>query len=81
MVSGDDTETKLNVIPDLVDKLSIRTVGSSESFNITWSAVLNVNYGTVFYEVQLDGPHTNYSSVSKSFLCAEIRQKQDCALY
>lgn len=69
------------MIPDLVDKISVRTVGSSESFNITWSAVLNVNYGAVFYELQLDGPYTNYSSVSKFCMWAEIKQKQGCALY
>lgn len=48
------SEQDINVIPEMVQKESVRAIGSSESFNITWDRIKNVNYGTVFYEVQLE---------------------------
>lgn len=41
------------VVPDAVDETTLRSVGSWDSFNITWSPVTNVNFGTVFYELQI----------------------------
>ncbi|KAL1489268.1 hypothetical protein ABEB36_014201 [Hypothenemus hampei] len=57
----------LNVTPHAVDKDSVRTIGSSDAFNITWDVVENVNYGTVFYEVQFDGLSNSNSTIVTSF--------------
>ncbi|KAG5883190.1 hypothetical protein JTB14_018205 [Gonioctena quinquepunctata] len=45
---------QVNVVPGKVDNKSVKVVGSSESFNVTWDPVKNVNYGDTFYEVQID---------------------------
>lgn len=47
----------------MLDKTSIKVVGSSEDFNITWNSIKNVNYGTVFYEIQIDSPFKSDSTV------------------
>ncbi|CAG9822767.1 unnamed protein product [Phaedon cochleariae] len=54
----DDTDPwlQVNVRPEPVDEDSIKVVGSSKSFNITWNSVKNVNYGDVFYEIKIDDP-------------------------
>nr|ALV82505.1 sev [Leptinotarsa decemlineata] len=44
----------VNVLPEKVNNNSVEVVGSSDSFNVTWNPVKNVNYGQVFYEVQID---------------------------
>ncbi|XP_076250339.1 receptor protein-tyrosine kinase sevenless isoform X2 [Rhynchophorus ferrugineus] len=54
---------EINVIPEVVDRTSVRVIGSSENFNVTWSPVRNVNYGNVFYEVQIDGLPRNNSTI------------------
>lgn len=46
-----DLDKNINVIPEQIDEDSIRVIGSSSSFNITWSPVTNVNAGQVFYEL------------------------------
>ncbi|XP_071055369.1 proto-oncogene tyrosine-protein kinase ROS isoform X1 [Onthophagus taurus] len=46
------TLENINVIPDIVDKDSLKVVGDWKFFNITWKPVDNVNYGSVFYEVK-----------------------------
>ncbi|XP_057670694.1 proto-oncogene tyrosine-protein kinase ROS isoform X2 [Diorhabda carinulata] len=48
-----DPWLQLNVIPEMVESKSVRVDGSCDSFNITWDPVTNVNYGTVFYEIQI----------------------------
>ncbi|KAJ8934365.1 hypothetical protein NQ314_013406 [Rhamnusium bicolor] len=53
----------INVIPEMTDKTSVKVIGSSESFNVTWNPINNVNYGTVFYEVQIDSPFKNDSTI------------------
>ncbi|CAH1131270.1 unnamed protein product [Ceutorhynchus assimilis] len=53
----------VNVVPEMVQKYTIKALGSSESFNITWDRIRNVNYGTVFYEVQLDGLPANNATI------------------
>ncbi|KAH1022662.1 hypothetical protein HUJ04_012034 [Dendroctonus ponderosae] len=59
------TEDEVNVVPGAVRPDLVHTVGGSEAFNITWAPVENVNYGTVFYEVQLDGlPANNYTIIT-----------------
>ncbi|XP_074032211.1 receptor protein-tyrosine kinase sevenless isoform X2 [Leptinotarsa decemlineata] len=52
----DDTDPwlQVNVLPEKVNNNSVEVVGSSDSFNVTWNPVKNVNYGQVFYEVQID---------------------------
>lgn len=57
-------ETAINVMPGMLNKSSIKVVGSSQSFNITWNPIKNVNYGTIFYEVQIDSPSKSDSAVS-----------------
>lgn len=52
------------VIPSKVEKNSVKVIGNSESFNVSWNPVDNVNYGTVFYEVQIDNLYRNNSTVS-----------------
>ncbi|XP_050510998.1 proto-oncogene tyrosine-protein kinase ROS isoform X1 [Diabrotica virgifera virgifera] len=54
-----DPWLQVNVIPKMVEKRSVKVVGSCESFNITWDPVSNVNYGTVFYEIQIVNPLKN----------------------
>ncbi|RZC34249.1 proto-oncogene tyrosine-protein kinase ROS, partial [Asbolus verrucosus] len=54
---------KIIVIPETVDKHSVRVVGSLNSFNVTWKAVQNVNYGKVFYEVSIDSLSRNDSTI------------------
>ncbi|XP_044258516.1 proto-oncogene tyrosine-protein kinase ROS isoform X1 [Tribolium madens] len=51
------------VIPETVDKNSVRIVGSLNSFNVTWNPVKNVNYGQVFYEVSIDSLSRNDSAI------------------
>ncbi|XP_060523893.1 proto-oncogene tyrosine-protein kinase ROS isoform X2 [Cylas formicarius] len=51
------------VTPETVDVTSVKVLGSSESFNITWKPIANVNYGTVFYELHIDGISKNNSAV------------------
>lgn len=62
-----DPWTDLNVIPGQVDGTLIKVLGTSESFNITWEPVINVNYGKVFYEV-----HLNDSSVMTTMIKIRI---------
>ncbi|CAG9858272.1 unnamed protein product [Phyllotreta striolata] len=47
-----DPWLQVNVIPSMVDENSVKVYGSYQSFNITWNPITNVNYGTVFYELQ-----------------------------
>lgn len=47
------------VLPDAVDVQSIRIEGDWTSFNISWDAVNNTNYGIVFYEVVFSYVNTN----------------------
>lgn len=49
-----DPWTEINVIPEQVNVTSIKVVGTSNSFNVTWMEVSNVNYGKVYYEVLID---------------------------
>lgn len=49
-----DPFTKVIVTPSKVDSRSVRVVGNSESFNVTWDPVKNINYGSVFYEIQIE---------------------------
>ncbi|VEN47844.1 unnamed protein product [Callosobruchus maculatus] len=62
---GFDSWNRISVTPEPVDNSSVRVTGSSKSFNITWDSVKDVNYGTVFYEVQIDTPMKlrNYSTM------------------
>lgn len=41
------------MIPNPVQKSSIRIEGSFDSFNVLWDAVTNVNYGKIFYRVKM----------------------------
>ena len=50
----------------MVDRSSVRVVGPSNSFNVTWDPVNNVNYGEVFYEVSIDSLSRNDSTVRQS---------------
>ncbi|XP_066156235.1 proto-oncogene tyrosine-protein kinase ROS isoform X1 [Euwallacea fornicatus] len=52
-----------NVTPECVKNESVKAIGSSDSFSIMWEAVKNVNYGSVFYEVQFDGLPAHNSTV------------------
>lgn len=54
--------------PTTINKTSIQVTGSSDSFNITWQPVENVNYGTVFYEVQIGSFSRNESIVIQMIL-------------
>lgn len=56
---GVDPWTDITVLPSQVNGSLVKVLGTSESFNVTWEPITNVNYGTVFYEVLID------SSVSK----------------
>lgn len=60
------------VIPEMVDRSSVRVVGPSNSFNVTWDPVNNVNYGEVFYEVSIDSLSRNDSTVRQSHLLGTI---------
>ncbi|XP_045468365.1 proto-oncogene tyrosine-protein kinase ROS isoform X2 [Harmonia axyridis] len=51
------------VIPNIVQRNSIKVFGNSDSFNVSWYPVTNVNYGTVFYEVQIDNLSRNNSTI------------------
>lgn len=51
------------VIPERVDKHSVKVIGSVNLFNITWDPIQNVNYGEVFYEVSIDSLPRNDSVV------------------
>ncbi|XP_030754698.1 proto-oncogene tyrosine-protein kinase ROS-like isoform X3 [Sitophilus oryzae] len=57
------TAGNINVIPKEIDTGSVKVSGSSDSFNITWSPIKNVNYGVVFYEIQIDGLPRNNSTI------------------
>ncbi|CAH0553544.1 unnamed protein product [Brassicogethes aeneus] len=61
----DNISGEIVVIPEAIDKDSIKVLGSTSSFNISWDPVENVNYGTVFYEVQIESfaRKMNYSSM------------------
>ncbi|XP_050308693.1 proto-oncogene tyrosine-protein kinase ROS isoform X2 [Anthonomus grandis grandis] len=58
-----DKQETINIVPEKINRESVKAIGSSESFNITWDPVKNVNYGTVFYEIQLDGLPANNASI------------------
>lgn len=53
-LDGVDPWTDINVIPEQVNSSLIRVVGTSESFNVTWEPITNVNYGKVFYEIEIN---------------------------
>jgi hypothetical protein len=46
-------EEDVTVIPQKIEKSSIRTVGPWHDFNLTWSSDLGINHGTVFYKLFL----------------------------
>lgn len=63
-----DLLADVDVIPKPVAQSSIRVSGSWESFNISWNAVTNVNYGQVFYEVKVrDGTGKEMTVSTKQF--------------
>lgn len=45
---------KISVLPEMIDKRTIKVNGSWNSFNITWKPVQNVNFGAVFYEINVN---------------------------
>lgn len=47
-------DQELRVIPEAINATSIRIIGTSSSFNITWNPVTNVNFGQVFYDIKTD---------------------------
>lgn len=49
---GNLTSDTIMVLPNAVKLDSIRVEGTWRNFNVSWDAVTNVNYGTVFYEVK-----------------------------
>ncbi|KAJ8921659.1 hypothetical protein NQ315_010568, partial [Exocentrus adspersus] len=65
-----DHNITINVIPEMLNKTSIKVVGSSESFNITWNPIKSVNYGTVFYEVQIDSPSKSDLTIINTTICS-----------
>ncbi|XP_035208124.1 proto-oncogene tyrosine-protein kinase ROS-like, partial [Stegodyphus dumicola] len=60
---GYDEDT-VKVVPHSVYEDEINIEGTSDSFNITWSPVLSVNYGTVFYEISVDDGDETYNLVT-----------------
>lgn len=54
----------IQAIPKSVDPFLIRIEGTWDSFNITWTHVININYGQVFYEIKSAGKPYIDSSVS-----------------
>lgn len=64
-----DTSTEfddeITTIPEAVDETTIKVSGSWESFNITWSPVQNVNFGTVFYEISIKNEIRNESAITE----------------
>lgn len=67
--AGDFTlASEIKVVPNKVDNTSIKVIGSSESFNITWDPITNVNYGMVFYEVHVESRWRNYTVVRSKFI-------------
>ncbi|KAL3277022.1 hypothetical protein HHI36_012384 [Cryptolaemus montrouzieri] len=71
-----DTRTvdDIVVIPNIVNRDSVKVIGSSESFNVSWDPVNNVNYGVVFYEVQIDPLSRNDSTVITTYPSIKYRQ-------
>lgn len=59
MLPGLDPWSDTKVIPDQVNESSVKVVGNSKSFNITWESVTNVNHGEVFYEVLINSTVIN----------------------
>lgn len=57
----------MSVIPEPIERSTIRTVGFWNSFNITWEPCHKVNFGTVFYEIKVDSLLKNGSSVSDDY--------------
>ncbi|KAK4881780.1 hypothetical protein RN001_005099 [Aquatica leii] len=52
----------INVIPEPINRNSIKVIGFWNSFNITWQPCQNVNFGTVFYEIKVDSLLKNTST-------------------
>lgn len=65
----DVTEDDLNVLPEVVDPMSVRVVGTWDSFNISWQPITNVNFGTVFYEIKIgeNDPPVSENQIYPSF--------------
>ncbi|XP_044756024.1 proto-oncogene tyrosine-protein kinase ROS isoform X2 [Coccinella septempunctata] len=63
------------VIPNIVQRNSVKVTGTSSSFNVSWSPVDNVNYGTVFYEVQIDNMSHNNSTIITTHPSVKYWQK------
>ncbi|KFM82025.1 Proto-oncogene tyrosine-protein kinase ROS, partial [Stegodyphus mimosarum] len=57
-------ENTVKVVPHSVYEGDINIEGTSDSFNITWSPVVSVNYGTVFYEISVDDGDETYNLVT-----------------
>lgn len=51
--------------------------GSWESFNITWTPVKNVNFGTVFYEMSIKDETKNESAVTKVTILPFVKYWQE----
>ncbi|XP_031333150.1 proto-oncogene tyrosine-protein kinase ROS isoform X2 [Photinus pyralis] len=60
---GDD----VSVIPEPINRNSIKVVGFWDSFNITWEPSQKVNFGTVFYEIKVDNFLKNSSTKVTTF--------------
>ncbi|KAF5278624.1 hypothetical protein FQA39_LY00666 [Lamprigera yunnana] len=52
----------ISVIPQPINRNSIKVSGFWNSFNITWQPCDNVNFGTVFYEIKVDSLLKNTST-------------------
>ena len=56
----------MNVIPESVNLTSIKITGEWDSFTISWSPTMRVNYGQVFYEVKVEYNNRLHVEVSQA---------------
>ncbi|KAK5650142.1 hypothetical protein RI129_001171 [Pyrocoelia pectoralis] len=57
----------VSVIPEPINRNSIKVIGFWNSFNITWEPCQKVNFGTVFYEIKVDNLLKNSSTKVTTF--------------
>ncbi|XP_064613642.1 proto-oncogene tyrosine-protein kinase ROS-like [Liolophura sinensis] len=59
-------ESSLVIIPSAISEAAVQVTGDWSSFNVTWLASKEVNYGPVMYKLSLEAPNQQYELIKKN---------------
>ena len=62
--NGFSSLNEVNVIPNSIKPHDIKVIGSWDNFAIKWTAIDNVNYGQVFYNLLVEDSHYSHTLIT-----------------